>query len=45
MGTVEGIRVSVQLSWAKPIKKHTPNQLNASILMQGATITHHGDYL
>jgi hypothetical protein len=22
MGTVEGLRVSVQLSWAKPIKKH-----------------------
>jgi hypothetical protein len=44
MGTVEGIRVSVQLSWAKPIKKHALNPPNVSILIQGATITHHGDY-
>jgi hypothetical protein len=45
MGTVEGLRVSVGLSWAKPIKKYALNPLNVSILMQGATITHHGDYL
>jgi hypothetical protein len=42
---VEGIRVSVQLSWAKPIKKHVLNPLNVSFRIQGATITHHGTYL
>jgi hypothetical protein len=29
----------------KTSKKHALNPLNVSILMQGATITHHGDYL
>jgi hypothetical protein len=44
MGTTE-LRVSVQYIWAKPNQKHALDYLGATILIPGARIIHHGDYL